>query len=226
MFGNPLGEFRPQSNTTRAEMATILARTQLLNFERGVNTLPASMTTFNVFNDVTPDDWFYYYIAWSYDAGLVFGDAAGADGIREFRPNDAISRQEVAAMIMRLSTTILQANDVSAVTDWTLVSDWARNYVYSAIVSGAMIGDDAGAFRPSANISRAEVATAVNRTLHRVDGRDALDRANLQNVNSARVFPDVGESDWYFPSVLASANDHRLSRDSESVIIWMSILDE
>ena len=109
--------------------------------------------------------------------------------------------------------------------DWNQVHDWAKNYVYTAFQTGWMVGNE-GHFRPLDNISRAEVATTLNRTLNRVDSWSALEAIYLRNPYAVRDFPDVGDDGWYFPSVLAAANDHRLGRTEADDVTWKEILPE
>jgi len=213
MIGDQHGAFRPTANITRAEVAVILARTQLLDFAQNVQALPPGMGSFEAFADVNFGDWHYYYIAWAYGAGLV----QGVGGY--FRPNDPITREEVAAMMARMGT-ILPAGDLSGFGDANAISGWARDYVYTVHRAGLMIGDG-GLFRPNARITRAEIATATNRTLGRVDSPAALEVVTVVNLPDARRFPDVSESAWYFPSVLAAANDHRLTRGMSGNINWI-----
>ena len=51
MFGDDRGNFRPGASITRAEVATILARTNLLDFEQGVRRFPPGVTEFDAFSD-------------------------------------------------------------------------------------------------------------------------------------------------------------------------------
>jgi len=213
MFGHG-GNFRPHANITRAEVATILARTQLLDFEHGVDELPPGMTSFSVFSDVRPGHWFFYYVAWAYDAGLIQGYGG------RFRPNEFITREELAAILARTTTLRTGTNSFSDAAD---ISNWAARYVYTVYREGWMRGDQ-GAFRPADNIIRAEVATAMNRILGRLDSRSALYAADVEHLYRARNFPDVADGAWYFPSVLAAANDHRLTRDADGAIDWKYIV--
>ncbi|MCL2588413.1 MAG: InlB B-repeat-containing protein [Oscillospiraceae bacterium] len=216
MFGDNRGNFRPSADITRAEVATILARTHLLDFEEGVSTLPPGMTSFTAFSDVQPNNWFFYYVAWAYDAGLIRGDAG------RFRPNDPITREEFAAMMAR-TATVRPAGTIPF-PDAYNISNWARAYVYTTYREGFMVGDAQGNFNPQANIARSEVATAMNRVLGRLDSRTAFYAADVVYLSYARSFPDVASTTWYFPSVLAAANDHRLTRDSDGAIDWKAIV--
>ena len=214
MFGDN-GDFSPHADITRAEASALLARTQLLNFDYGIRELPPGMGTFDAFDDVNPNDWFFYYIAWAYNAELIHGEED------TFRPNDPISREELAALLAR--TTILRAGETSF-GDANDISNWARNYVSTVYHEGWMKGDHEGNFRPTDNINRAEVAVAINRMLGRLDSWSALNAADVENLTLARTFSDVGFNAWYFPAVLGSANNHRLTRDSGGAINWKYIV--
>ena len=222
MFGDRDGYFLPLESITRAQVATILARTQLLDFEQGVERLPEGMETFDAFGDVEPSNWFYYYVAWAYDAGLVEGYA----GL--FRPDEPVTRQELATMLARTITTEIEAGEPDF-PDSADISNWAADYVYLVSYVEWMVGNARGYFNPRANITRAEVATAVNRMLGRIDSRTALetlyvaDEADVDTTN-AREFPDVADGAWYFASVLGAANSHYLTRDDNGAVVGKYII--
>jgi hypothetical protein len=121
--------------------------------------------------------------------------------------------------------TVLNAGNIEFV-DEALISSWARSYVYTVFSLDFMIGDNNDMFRPQARITRAEVATTVNRVLGRIDSQAALSAANLQNPEAIRSFPDVTEGRWYFASVIAATNNHRLTRNDAEAIIQMEILPD
>jgi len=218
VIGNERGYFMPSENATRAHVATILARVKLLEFEHGIEELPEGMETFDAFSDVNEGDWFYYYIAWAYDAGLV----EGFDGY--FRPDDYITREELAAIMVRTLDEYEEMAGELLFDDADLISDWARHYVYAAFNEGLVIGDGSGNFNPLGYSIRAYVATIANRVLGRIDSWDALEAAEVENEPYAFHFPDVSETAWYFPSILAAANNHRLTRDDDNMIDWKYII--
>jgi len=213
MFGDPYGNFHPRDSITRAEVAVILARTHIEGYES--NALPPGMTSFP-FNDIAAH-WARFYIAWAYDANLIRGYAGN------FSPNEFITRQELAAVLARARGDVRPAG-INPFFDADTVCPWAANYVYTVYRAGVMVGDDHLNFNPQNPISRAEVATAVNRMLGRIDSQRALGLAELVNANSARSFPDVADTAWYFPSVLAAANDHYLTRNEDGTINWKKIV--
>ncbi|MCL2843317.1 MAG: S-layer homology domain-containing protein, partial [Oscillospiraceae bacterium] len=177
------------------------------------------MDSFDAFNDVNEDNWFYYYVAWAYTEGLVQGDGRG-----RFLPRDYITREQLAAMLARTIEHEIEIGEIPF-PDRADISTWATDYVYIVFHAELMIGDTRGNFRPRTNIMRAEVATAVNRMLGRVDSREAFVGlgAAIENLENARDFPDIREAAWYFPSVLGAANDHYLTRDDDGVIDWKYI---
>jgi len=216
MIGDDMGNFRPASPITRAEAATILARVHVLDFETGFNVLPADMDVFDTFVDVNSGNWFYYYVAWAYSAGLIQGDAV-TDGARTFRPNDPITRQEFAAILARTADSIAAGNLPFADSD--AIAGWARDYVSTTYTLGWMIGDEFNNVNPASNISRAEVATAISRMLGRIADRAGYDMADITNLHNAIDFPDVSMLAWYYPASLSATNDHYIVRNVSGAVI-------
>ena len=217
MFGNDRNQFMPRQNATRADVAAILARITLLEFEKGIEELPEGMSAFTAFSDVDEDDWFYYYVAWAYDAELVRGDDLG-----QFRPRDPITRQEFAAMLARTLDEYEEEAGQMSFRDAGTITPWARHYVYTVYSMGWMVGDNMRNFNPLAPTARADTATAMNRILGRIDYQGLLDV--IINLEDAREFADVSPTAWYFASVVAAANDHRLTRDADDNIDWKEII--
>jgi len=211
MFGDANGSFRPQGILTRAEAATMFARIMLLDFDYDIDYLPPGMTTFDAFADVTDGQWFYYYIAWVYDTGLIHGYMGN------FRPNDPITREELVTLIMRTQSTNFSTN-ATPFTDANDIKDWAKIYVNAAYKKNLIIGDPNNNFRPRDCITRAESATVVNRLLGRINSNESMRDIIIENMEYVRKFPDVTTDAWYFASILAATNDHVLYRDYNDVI--------
>ncbi|MCL2843439.1 MAG: Ig-like domain-containing protein [Oscillospiraceae bacterium] len=210
MVGDAQGNFRPSASITRAEVAVILARTHIDGFEAG--TLPSGMTSLP-FGDIETH-WARFYIAWAYNANLVQGHGGN------FRPSEFITRQEFAAILARAGDE-MHTTGIKPFFDAGLISNWAARYVYTVYREGLMAGDNNRNFRPLADITRAEVATAVNRMLGRIDNRIALNA--VVNIGAARPFPDVAAVAWYFPAVLAATNSHYLTRSPAGGVNWMQL---
>jgi len=220
MFGDANGNFRPQDPLTRAEAATLMARVTLLDFKHDIIHLPPGMVTFDVFDDVMQGQWFYHYVAWAYHAGLVQGHGGS------FRPNDPITREEFAALLVRAKAMGLPADMYDCnilLADAKAVSPWARAYVSIAYSNALIIGDPSGNFRPQDSITRAEAATVVNRLLGRIDGTTAMQAVSIENLIHVRQFPDVSLENWYYASVIAATNSHYLTRADNGSVNWMLI---
>ena len=104
--GYPDGTVKPAGNITRAETAAILFR---LMDDASRKTY---YSTKSGFRDVASGSWYNTYVATLNNAGVITDSSNGY-----FRPNEAITRAELAAMLAKFSETTSAANyfnDVSA----------------------------------------------------------------------------------------------------------------
>ncbi|MBE5039394.1 S-layer homology domain-containing protein [Ructibacterium gallinarum] len=125
----------------------------------------------NVFVDISDDHWAYEDCMKLYNRGIITGDGNGY-----LRPEDNISREEVAVVLTKAFK--INIPDVEMKMDNTS-SLWAKNYLAAAVKNGIMMEDENGTYRGTSYASRAEVVTMVNRCLKR-EG----------NVDSLKVFTD------------------------------------
>ena len=87
------GAFRPEDYISREEMAVMLVRAL------GYNELAGQLTDLSLpFDDVTENQG---YIAIAYDIGMITG-VEGAGGQLKFLPHDSATREEAAAMLVRV----------------------------------------------------------------------------------------------------------------------------
>ena len=163
-IGNSTKQFAPNVAITRGDVAIILGRMA------GVSTdLNEGQTSFwngydTPFSDVEAGAYYAKAIAWAAKTGIVTG--YGDTG--EFKPEQAITREEFATMLARYAEKVKGA-DISAPTDVldgyadaTGVSDWAKGYVAWAVEAKAM-GQNTDFLSAGLNISRAEVAAMAVR---------------------------------------------------------------
>lgn len=74
-----------------------------------------------------------------------------------------------------------------------------------------------GLFRPTENITRAEVATIVNHIL----GRAADEEYVKANADKLRQFPDLQDSRaWYYFDMVEASNEHDFTRDADGTERW------
>ena len=110
--GYPDGTVKPAGNITRAETAAILFRL-MDNSSR-----KTYLSTKSGFRDVTAGSWYNTYVATLNNAGVITDSANGY-----FRPNEAITRAELAAMLAAFTDTTRAANYFNDVT----ANYWAAN---------------------------------------------------------------------------------------------------
>jgi len=220
MFGDQDGNFRPGASVSRGEIAAILVRTYVSDYQP--NTLPPGMTAFDVFPyDVHAGAWYYHYIAWGYYAGLITGSQITEEfPIRRYRPNDPITRRELATLLVRASghELIHPSPTFNQIPDLYPDGAWAVSYIYTAWRHGLLRGDQHGNMRPIAHLTRAEAAVAMNRLLGRLDGSVPMRDITIINHVPTRVFADVTDG-WYAAPVLAATNNHAVRQDWDSVVI-------
>lgn len=136
--------FRPDRTMTRAEAVTLL-----------VNVFRVQGTTAVRFKDVRPTHWAYDAIRRAVQAGIVTGFSDGS-----FRPDQKVSRAEMAAMLGRamglreLAVTRTSFKDVR--TD-----HWAAGWIERLVREGILTGYADRTFRPEQLVTRAEVAVMV-----------------------------------------------------------------
>jgi len=87
-----------------------------------------------------------------------------------FRPDQAITRAEMAALLARLSPERAEAAE-TAYADVT-AGHWAADAIRRATAAGLMKGDTGGTFRPDDTITRAEMATIAARWLALTGGTE------------------------------------------------------
>ena len=141
--------FDPDRNITRAEFAAIIARALKLTDKKAD------------YKDVN-DEWFAPYVGACSEAGII----SGYDGM--FRPNDNITRQEMAVIIVNAYSYLegKGANGgIDNFTDKAKIADWAKAAVDTASSVGLISGMGDGTFAPEANATRAQAASIVKRLL-------------------------------------------------------------
>ncbi|WP_419889704.1 S-layer homology domain-containing protein [Paenibacillus xylanexedens] len=102
-----------------------------------------------------------------------------ADGT--FRPNQAVQRAEMAALLSR----ILPSDSDEATLDTSYrdmpVAEWAREAITKATAAGYMRGNAAGDFMPERPITRAEMAVIIERLLNHKDITEAVTTTEVAN---------------------------------------------
>ncbi|MBS3902379.1 MAG: S-layer homology domain-containing protein, partial [Dethiobacter sp.] len=153
--------FGPNGLVTRAQFAAFLIRSL-----RIAEVNPAA----GRFSDVSRTAWYYGAVEAALAAQLVGGYPDGS-----FRPNQPITRDEIAVMVVRalnlqavtpVSFTSPEVVLASRFKDWQTIAVWARGAVAQAVEANIVRGREGNLFAPQENASRAEAVVMLKRMLN------------------------------------------------------------
>lgn len=163
LSGGADGRFDPERPVTRAEMVKMLVLMLAGDLPRGAGVDAPTRPTFR---DVTPGAWYFSYVETAVRYGLVKGQGG------RFRPGDPITREEMAAMVVRALGLGEEARPAGEgplpFRDAAAISPWARGEVVLAHRLGLVKGLGANAFAPAGRATRAQAAAVVRRALERL----------------------------------------------------------
>ncbi len=148
------GIFNPNDNITRAQFASII-----------VNALNISNEDAKCdFKDVEEGNWYYNAVAAAVDKGLIKGNADGA-----FRPNDNITRQDMAVIISRAMKKYKKVfnlgNNINELkfSDENEISEYALNAITLSQKYNIIKGISNEKFAPKDFATRAQATVIVYR---------------------------------------------------------------
>ena len=146
--------FAPNSETTRAQLVTILYR--LAGQPAVSGDLP--------FTDVESGTWYTDAVLWAAQNGIVNGVSE-----TEFAPGEDITREQLAAILYRYAAyqgyDVSQRADLSGFGDASSISGYAQEALSWAHAQGLVLGFEDGSLRPQGNASRAQIAAVLMRFL-------------------------------------------------------------
>jgi hypothetical protein len=140
------GTFRPQYATTRGQLVKMLVLAEGWTVQ-----IPSTPT----FSDVGVSHTFYRYIETAYAKDVVGGYADGT-----FRPDDLVTRAQVAKMVVGARGWALDVATPANLCD-VRATHWASVYVQAAIARGIFTGYGDGCFYPDAPATRAQLAKVL-----------------------------------------------------------------
>ena len=133
-------------------------------------------------------------------------------GNGEVRPQNNITRAEVATIFFRLLTDDVRDENLTKTNRYSDVAatSWYNTAVSTLSSMGIITGYPDGTFRPNAAITRAETMTLVNRVLNRQpETEDDL----LPNMT---VWTDnANPKAWYYLAVQEATNSHDYERNAK-----------
>ena len=156
MVGVTEDTFQPDTATTRGMIAAMLYRLEGKPAVSGANPFP----------DVKSGSYCDDATAWAAANGIVTGYESG-----DFRPGQAITRQEMAAILYRyaqykkLDTSVGEDTNILSFEDASQLSDYAIPAMQWAVGAGVINGTTASTLSPRGDASRAQVANILYRFL-------------------------------------------------------------
>lgn len=140
--------FNPGGTVTRAQFAAFIVRA--LGLEAKSSTNP--------FNDVKEGQWFTEAIIAAAESGIIQGYGKGS-----FMPDQTVTREQMAVMIMRAYELMMGKYDTEAADfeDMEDVSSYARTGVSAAKALGIISGTGSGSFEPKGIAVRAAAAKMI-----------------------------------------------------------------
>lgn len=167
------------------------------------------------FSDVKDDDNYAEAIEMLSNLGILTGDDQDGDGVMDFRPNDTITRAEVAAIVCRVQNLNNLAQTGTQFTDVTS-SHWASGYVAQAAGKGIINGNGDGTFAPEANVKFQDVVKMFVRTL----GYEPY-----VNANGGYPAGDLAAANRYgvLDGVINSGNEAEATRGQVAQIAYNSL---
>ena len=146
--------FAPNSQTTRAQLVTILYRLAGEPEPGGDSG----------FSDVAAGTWYTDAVAWAAQNGIVNGVSD-----TEFAPGDNITREQLAVILYRYAAyqgyDVSQRADLSGFGDAESISGYAQEALSWAHAQGLVLGFEDGSLRPQGTASRAQIAAVLMRFL-------------------------------------------------------------
>ena len=153
MTGTSENTFEPNTSLSRAMLVAVLHR---------LEGSPAASA--GDFTDVADGDWYATAVNWAAASGITSGTGDG-----NFSPNTAITREQLAAILMNYAQ--YKGQDVSAratldtYNDATAISSWANDVMSWAVAEGLISGVTSDELQPQGNATRAQVAAILQRFL-------------------------------------------------------------
>lgn len=165
MNGTSADAFSPDAPTTRGQIVAILYRLEgsPASEEPGFILVGGE----SAFSDVTPGAYYAAAVSWASESGIVNGYGDGT-----FRPNNLITREQLAAFLYRYASR--KGRDLSGRADLGVFADAGQIASYAAeplgwaVAAGLVNGVTADTLSPGGNASRAQAAVILSRFVQNV----------------------------------------------------------
>lgn len=149
--GYPDGSFKPDQSITRAEFTKLLVE--------GLE-LPASSSELSFTDAADIPQWAQSYVKAAVQAGITTGYQDGS-----FRADGAITRAEMAVMIVKALDLELEEAEALSFEDADSIPGFAQQHVATAVKHGLIQGLNGNKFAADQQASRAQAVTIILRAL-------------------------------------------------------------
>ncbi|MDK7376783.1 S-layer homology domain-containing protein [Peptoniphilus harei] len=202
IFGYPDDTIRPDGDMTRAEAIAVVARLQKLDL---------SDKSSKIYKDTKADMWYNGAINAAYREGYLLEKEG-----ENIRPNDKITRAELAELISHIDK---KNNTVAPFED-------VKGHKFEAAINQAygnerIKGYPDGTFKPDNTITRAEVATMLNKLYDRYPDEKFID-ANQDVVHNYKDMSHKGH--WGYYELVEAYHSHNYLRLSNNMEEWKDII--
>ena len=202
IFGYPDDTIRPDGDMTRAEAIAVVARLQKLDL---------SDKSSKIYKDTKADMWYNGAINAAFKEGYLLEKEG-----ENVRPNDKITRAELAELISHIdkkNNAIAPFDDVKGHK-----FEAAINQAYG---NGRIEGYPDGTFKPDNFITRAEVATMLNKLYDRYPDKNFIDA----NQNLVHNYKDMSyKGHWGYYELVEAYHSHTYLRLKDNMEEWKVII--
>lgn len=202
IFGYPDDTIRPDGDMTRAEAISVVARLQKLDL---------SDKSSKIYKDAKADMWYNGAINAAYREGYLLEKEG-----ENIRPNDKITRAELAELISHIDK---KNNSLAPFED-------VKGHKFEAAINQAygnerIKGYPDGTFKPDNTITRAEVATMLNKLYDRYPDKNFID-AKQNLVHNYKDMPYKGH--WGYYELVEAYHSHTYLRLKDNMEEWKEII--
>ena len=145
---------------------------------------PFGRIMYNPYTDI--EGWYRAPILVSTAAGIVYGHGNGI-----FAPNDNVTREQYISMLYRLFGEVITPEKTVEKLPFSDTDNltYSKEAVKWGYETGIAVGDTSGTYRPTAAITRGEMAAMTYRAIEKLDGTPAPDE-----LKKDAGFTDLGDA--------------------------------
>lgn len=141
------------------------------------------------------------------------------------RPENMITREEVAAMLCRLLTEDARKEYSATENDFTDVDSdrWSNNAISTLSAMGIITGDDDRKFRPGDEITRAELVAMISR-FENLEASDAVTFTDTADHWAGKIIEAAAEKGWILGYDDGTFKPNQKITRAETIIIINRVL--